>query len=102
MKKSFFFLNLSIYIYISIYKPFSQKLSYTTDNTVKESISQQSGYNYQTIPLISFEFGSEPTNNVPPKASGRKIDGSIVLEVALKKDVVIICDVTAYPVPKFR
>ncbi|ENN75865.1 hypothetical protein YQE_07594, partial [Dendroctonus ponderosae] len=44
----------------------------------------------------------EPTNNVAPKAAGRKIDGSIVLEMAYLKDIVIPCDVTAYPVPKFR
>ncbi|XP_060529796.1 cell adhesion molecule Dscam2 isoform X49 [Cylas formicarius] len=45
---------------------------------------------------------TEPTNNVPPKSSGRKIDGSIVLEIASKKDIVITCEVTGYPVPKFR
>ncbi|XP_048522441.1 Down syndrome cell adhesion molecule-like protein Dscam2 [Dendroctonus ponderosae] len=45
---------------------------------------------------------TEPTNNVAPKAAGRKIDGSIVLEMAYLKDIVIPCDVTAYPVPKCR
>ncbi|XP_044755484.1 Down syndrome cell adhesion molecule-like protein Dscam2 isoform X16 [Coccinella septempunctata] len=45
---------------------------------------------------------TEPTNNVPPKASGRKIDGSIVLEVSSTKDIIIMCEVSGYPVPIFR
>lgn len=44
----------------------------------------------------------EPTNNVPPKASGRKIDGSIILEVSSQKDIIITCEVSGYPVPIFR
>nr|CAI5827598.1 unnamed protein product [Callosobruchus analis] len=45
---------------------------------------------------------NEPTNNVPPKSSGRRIDGSILQEVAESKDVMITCDVSGYPVPVFR
>ncbi|XP_068899408.1 cell adhesion molecule Dscam1 isoform X5 [Tenebrio molitor] len=45
---------------------------------------------------------TEPTNNVPPKSSGRKIDGSIVIDVPLNQDIVITCEVSGYPIPKFR
>lgn len=44
----------------------------------------------------------EPTNNVPPKSAGQKIEGSIVLDVAMGHTVIIPCDVSGYPVPKFR
>ncbi|XP_063932328.1 cell adhesion molecule Dscam1 isoform X2 [Zophobas morio] len=45
---------------------------------------------------------TEPTNNVPPKASGRKIDGSIVFDVPLTQDIIITCEVSGFPIPKFR
>uniref|UniRef100_A0A6P7G315 Down syndrome cell adhesion molecule homolog n=1 Tax=Diabrotica virgifera virgifera TaxID=50390 RepID=A0A6P7G315_DIAVI len=44
----------------------------------------------------------KPTSNVAPKAAGKKIDGSIVQEYAFGFDAIIPCDVTGYPVPRYR
>jgi hypothetical protein len=52
--------------------------------------------------ILKINFSIEPTNNVPPKSSGRKIDGSIVIDVPLNQDIVITCEVSGYPIPKFR
>lgn len=62
----------------------------------------------QVFNIISCNLSSlatmfiEPTNNVPPKSSGQKIEGSIVLDVAMGRTGIIPCDVSGYPVPKFR
>lgn len=51
---------------------------------------------------VFYSSSPEPTNNVPPKSSGRKIEGSIVSEVNVEKTAVVPCDVSGYPVPRFR
>lgn len=53
---------------------------------------------YVTLRLVC----SEPTNNIPPRLSGRKIDGSLVLDVARKGTAVVLCEVPGFPVPRYR
>lgn len=45
---------------------------------------------------------TEPTNNVPPKSSARKYGGSIIQEVNFQSDIIMPCEVSGYPVPKYR
>jgi hypothetical protein len=47
-------------------------------------------------------FKIEPTTNIPPRSAGRKIDGSLVQEVKQNKTVVVLCEVSGFPVPVFR
>lgn len=47
-------------------------------------------------------FGLEPTNNIKPRYAGIQIVGSIDQHVSWNKTAVILCDVSAYPVPVFR
>lgn len=47
-------------------------------------------------------FGLEPTNNIKPRYAGIQIVGSIDQQVSWNKTAVILCDVSAYPVPVFR
>lgn len=47
-------------------------------------------------------LNSEPTNNIKPRYAGIQIEGSIVVKDDVKNTAVILCDVTAYPIPIFR
>lgn len=45
---------------------------------------------------------AEPTNNIPPRLTGRRIEGSLVLDVARGGTAVILCEVPGFPVPRYR
>ncbi|XP_076265903.1 Down syndrome cell adhesion molecule 1 isoform X33 [Rhynchophorus ferrugineus] len=45
---------------------------------------------------------TEPTNNVAPKSSGKKYAGGLFQDSPCGNDTIMTCDVSAYPVPKFR
>jgi len=45
---------------------------------------------------------TEPSSNVSPRASGRKIDGSLIALAAKAHTAYLTCDATAFPVPVFR
>ncbi|XP_057660491.1 cell adhesion molecule Dscam2 isoform X12 [Diorhabda carinulata] len=45
---------------------------------------------------------TEPTSNVSPKSAGKKIEGSIVQDFPSGCDAIITCDVSGYPVPRYR
>ena len=45
---------------------------------------------------------TEPSSNVAPRASGRKIDGSLIALAAKAHTAYLTCDATAFPVPVFR
>lgn len=47
-------------------------------------------------------FGLEPTNNIKPRYAEIQIVGSIDQHASWNKTAVILCDVSAYPVPIFR
>ena len=45
---------------------------------------------------------TEPSSNVAPRTSGRKIDGSLLTSAHLGRRAYVTCDATAFPVPVFR
>lgn len=54
-----------------------------------------------TAPSLTFRF-PEPTNNIPPRLTGRRIDGSLVLDMTLGATAVVLCEVPGFPVPRYR
>lgn len=57
------------------------------------------------LALLRFKdenFGLEPTNNIKSRYAGMQIVGSIDQHVSWNKTAVVLCDVSAYPVPVFR
>ncbi|XP_046638885.1 Down syndrome cell adhesion molecule-like protein Dscam2 isoform X24 [Daphnia pulicaria] len=45
---------------------------------------------------------TEPSSNVAPRTSGRKIEGSLIAIAALERQAYLTCDATAFPVPVYR
>ena len=44
----------------------------------------------------------EPSSNVAPRTSGRKIEGSLIATAATDRRAYLTCDATAFPVPVYR
>ncbi|KAF7271145.1 hypothetical protein GWI33_015951 [Rhynchophorus ferrugineus] len=55
-----------------------------------------------TLPQENQPSWIEPTNNVVPKSSVRKYGGNIFQEVPLESDIIMPCEVSGFPVPKYR
>ncbi|KAG8244652.1 hypothetical protein J6590_017597 [Homalodisca vitripennis] len=51
--------------------------------------------------LVILYLAIEPTNNIKPRYSGIQIEGSIVQRVRSNRSTVILCDVSAFPIPIF-
>lgn len=51
---------------------------------------------------MSSPFISEPTNNVPPRAPGKKSYGGELILVKQTQNVFLMCEVTGFPVPLFK
>ena len=45
---------------------------------------------------------TEPTGNLSPKAPGEKYEGGKLITSALKKNVLIVCNVIGFPIPIYR
>jgi hypothetical protein len=49
-----------------------------------------------------FLIPKEPSSNVAPRTSGRKIEGSLIAIAAMQRQAYLTCDATAFPVPVYR
>lgn len=63
---------------------------------------QNSGTFFFNLLTLCYDFHLEPTSNLAPKNQGKRIDGSIVQEYSSGGDALITCDVTGYPVPRYK
>jgi hypothetical protein len=52
--------------------------------------------------ISNVEKKKEPSSNVAPRTSGRKIEGSLIAIAALLRQAYLTCDATAFPVPVYR
>lgn len=83
---------------------FRRKLKKTPSLLVRLLVTphQNSGTFFFNLLTLCYDFHLEPTSNLAPKNQGKRIDGSIVQEYSSGGDALITCDVTGYPVPRYK